>query len=456
MERIILFHDSRSAASIPVSATSAQGELWADLFRLCRSRLARNVAWSVIGNGFAQGGSFVSSVVTARVLGRESFGQFALIQSTVTALTCLASLGLGLTATKYISEYRASQPEKIGKLLGLSSILVVLAGLCFSIALAVCAPMLAVRGNHASLTAGLRLSTIWVFFLTLTGYQIGVLAGFENFRNIAWIGVISGAASPLLSWWGAVKFGVAGAIVAQCAGAVLLWSLYEIAVRAECRDRGLAVQYRGAWEQRSMLTRVSIPAAVCGMVGSLAVWGSNAILVRACGYGELAIFTAAGNLRSVVMFLPTLILRVAAPRLNYMFATGDLPGYSRAFWATVGVNGGLALVGASLAFLGGHQFVGLFGKEFAGSDVLLALILTSVVIEVIVNNLYLALFAACRFWRNLAGISLWMALLLSASAFAAPRYGAAGLAIAYLSAWSVAAVIYTVEARRQTSHRESS
>jgi O-antigen/teichoic acid export membrane protein len=454
MERTIPFHDAGSAASIPVRVTNAHRELWANLLRLGQSRVARSVVWSVIGSGFAQGGSFLSSVVLARVLGRESFGQFALIQSTVTAFTCLASLGLGLTATKYISEYRASQPEKIGKVLGLSSMLVVLAGLCFSIALAACAPMLAVRADHARLTAGLRLSTIAVFFLTLTGYQLGILAGFENFRSIARIGIICGLASPLLSWWGAVKFGMPGAVVAQCAGALLLWSLYEVAVRTECRERGLAVQYRGAWEQRSMLTRVSIPAAVCGMVGSLAVWGSNAILVRACGYGELALFTAAGNLRSVVMFLPALIFKVASPRLNHMFATGDLLRYSRAFWGAVAVNGGLALFGAALAFLGGHQFVRLFGKEFAGSNWLLALILSSVVIEVIANNLYLALFAGNRFWRQLAIMILWTALLLAASAFAAPRYGAVGLAIAYLAAWSVAAAIYAADARKQTRDRE--
>jgi O-antigen/teichoic acid export membrane protein len=96
----------------------------------------------------------------------------------------------------------------------------------------------------------------------------------------------------------------------------------------------------------------------------------------------------------------------------------------------------------------------LFGKEFAGSNWLLALILSSVVIEVIANNLYLALFAGNRFWRQLAIMILWTALLLAASAFAAPRYGAVGLAIAYLAAWSVAAAIYAADARKQTRDRE--
>ena len=194
--------------------------------------------------------------------------------------------------------------------------------------------------------------------------------------------------------------------------------MYGMALKAECRKRGLTVQYRGAWEQHSVLIRVSLPAAACGLVASLAVWGSNTVVVRACGYGELALFSAAANLRSIVMFFPALILRVVTPRLNYVFATGDLPGYNRAFWAAVGVNGGLALIGAFAAFLKGQPFVHLFGREFAGSDWLLALILASVIIEVIANNLFQAVYAGCRFWWNLAVMSLWTTVLLAVSAFA--------------------------------------
>ncbi len=326
-------------ACLPPRADLGPAKLWSRVLSLGQTRLARSMAWSIVGSAFAQGGSFLSSIVLARVLGKEPFGEFSFIQSTVTAFTTFASLGLGLTATKYITEYRASHPEKIGKLLGLSSMLVVLAGACFSIALAVCAPALAVRSDHSSIIPAFRLGTVCVFFLTLTGYQLGILAGFEAFKSIGRIGILCGLASPFLSWWGAVKFGMPGAVAAQCAGAVLLWSLYESAVRAECRRRGLAFQYRGAWEQRAVLTRVSIPATACGIVSSVVVWGSNAILAKASGYSELALFAAAGNLRSAVMFLPALTLRVAGPRLNYMFAADDA-GFNRSFWGTVGINGG--------------------------------------------------------------------------------------------------------------------
>jgi len=455
MERMISFHDSGMTDSVWARVRSAVEDLGATVVRRGQSRVGRGVAWSIVGNGFSQGGSFLSSLVVARVLGREFFGQFALIQSTVTVLTTLASLGVGLTATKYIAEYRASRTGSIGELLGLSSTLMVLAGLFFSCALGVGSPLLAVRAGQAAITAGFRLSTIAVFFLTLSGYQTGVLAGFENFRSIARTGMICGIANPMLTWWSAVRFGLEGGVAAQGASAFLLWLLYGISVKGECQRRGIAVEYRGAWGQRSILTSASVPAAVCGIVISVAVWGSNGILVRACGYSELALLTAASNLRSVVLFLPALIFRVASPRLSHLFAT-DPSTYSRCFWEVVGVNSALAFVIASIAFLRGHQFVRLFGKNFAGSNGLLALILTSVVIEVVATNLFLALLAGGRFWWNLGIQALWATHLLVASAFAAPRYGAAGVAMAYLSAWSMAALLYSAEALKQVNYRRQS
>ena len=48
--------------------------------------------------------------MVARILGKGAFGQFALILSTAIAITSVAGLGLGVTATKYVSEYRTADP----------------------------------------------------------------------------------------------------------------------------------------------------------------------------------------------------------------------------------------------------------------------------------------------------------------------------------------------------------
>src|SRR5688572_8210371 len=202
-------------------------------------RLLRGIAWNTLGGAMAQGGSFLGSIVIARILGRQVFGEYALIQSTAVALSSLAGLGLGITATKYVSQYRSTDPERVGRILGLSSLVAMAAGLCFSIGFLLAAPSMA-------------LASVYIFFITLNGYQIGAMAAFDAFRAIAWIGAAYGMANVLLSWWFATKWGLAGAVISQGAGAMLLWLLYQIALGRECRANGIVVRYRTAWQEQSV------------------------------------------------------------------------------------------------------------------------------------------------------------------------------------------------------------
>jgi len=62
--------------------------------------------WSVAGALISRGFLLAASVVCAWFLGKEGFGALGMIQSTTGMLGVLAGLGLGITATKYVSELR--------------------------------------------------------------------------------------------------------------------------------------------------------------------------------------------------------------------------------------------------------------------------------------------------------------------------------------------------------------
>lgn len=438
-------------------AEKEPGAWFAFLPRASGARLLRGVLWNTAGGAAAQGGSFLTSVLLARIFGRHVYGQFAWIQSTAVVLTCVAGLGLGVTATKYVSEHRVTDPARVGRILGLSSLVAITAALCFSLGLVIYAPSLAV-GEEATglLTLGLRLSAVYAFFLILNGYQAGALAGFEAFPSIARISGLYALTNLLLSGALALRLGLSGTVLAQGASALLLWLLCRRALTAQCRATNISVSYRGAWRERSVLMRFSAPAAISGVLASVAMWWCNATLVRVSGYSELALFSVVNNLRSMVLFLPALILRVAAPLLNNLLAGGDWQGYHRTFWGTVAVNGGLALFLATVLSLAGQQVLLLFGKEFAGSPAVILLLLGSVVVEVVATSLYQAIFTAGRLWRHFTIMSIWTVVLVTGSHLTSPRYGAAGLAFSYLVAWCVALGLYArIAPRREAASQES-
>jgi O-antigen/teichoic acid export membrane protein len=373
-----------------------------------------------------------------------------MVQSTVVALTSLSSLGLGVTATKYVSEYRTKEPERAGRILGLSSLIATVAAGCFSASLLFFARALALGNDETGvLEWSLRLGAIYVFFITMNGYQAGALAGLEAFGSIARISMIFGPANVMVS--GALSFwlGLKGAVLAQAAGAALLWSLYHYAVKEECRTRKIAIHYRDAWQERSILIRFSVPAAASGMAASVAMWGGNAILVKASGYAELALFTALVNIRSLVLFLPALITRVASPVLNNLLANGDLAGYRRIFARTAMVNSGLALLLATLIAATAGCILRLFGKDFVGGNALVLILLISVVLEVLANSLFQAVFTTGSLWWGFATSLVWTAILIGITNCTASRWGASGLAFAYLAAWCATVACYGALAWQQ-------
>ena len=94
-------------------------------------------------------------------------------------------------------------------------------------------------GQSEPVAWGLRWSAIYVYFVTLNGYQVGAMAGFEAFDAIAVISGCYGAARVLLTWLLAARCGFHGAVLAQGAGAVILWTLYHLALRRQCRKHGI-------------------------------------------------------------------------------------------------------------------------------------------------------------------------------------------------------------------------
>src|SRR5579871_1188153 len=55
-----------------------------------RGRFARGSFWSLMGAAIAQSSNLAASVIVARLLGREDFGKFGMIQSTIGMLGIFA------------------------------------------------------------------------------------------------------------------------------------------------------------------------------------------------------------------------------------------------------------------------------------------------------------------------------------------------------------------------------
>ena len=102
--------------------------------------------WEFFGRSPARGSRgflLAASVVCARFLGKEGFGALGMIQSTAGMFGVFAGLGLGLTATKYVAEFRRQDPTRAGRILALSASTAFVSGGAITVLLILLAPYLA-------------------------------------------------------------------------------------------------------------------------------------------------------------------------------------------------------------------------------------------------------------------------------------------------------------------------
>src|SRR5208282_2508704 len=83
-------------------------------------RLARGTFWVVSGSVLSRVLGLTSSIVLARIIGKVPFGELTTIQSTAGLFGAFAGLGIGITATKYVAEFRESETARCGRVLGFS------------------------------------------------------------------------------------------------------------------------------------------------------------------------------------------------------------------------------------------------------------------------------------------------------------------------------------------------
>ena len=94
--------------------------------------------WSVAGAVVSNGITLVMMMLLARLLGKETYGQFVVVQSTLSMVGVFAGFGIGTVAIRYTAELRAREPERLGRILTLSEFMVFGFGLVASVGLAFC------------------------------------------------------------------------------------------------------------------------------------------------------------------------------------------------------------------------------------------------------------------------------------------------------------------------------
>lgn len=408
-----------------------------------RGRLAWGAFWSLIGAVVSQGSILVASVIAARILGTVGFGELAIINSTVGMFGVFAGFGLGMTATKYVAEFRVEDPARAGRIIALSSVVALATGGLISLALFIFAPFLAARTLAAPhLVLEFRIGALLLLCNALNGAQTGALCGFEAFKAIAHANLLRGLYSFPATVGGVLLGRLPGAVCGLVLAAAIACLVNQWVLRSECRRAAVPIRYRAIASERRVLWDFSLPAFLSGAMVAPATWAVATMLVnQPNGYAEMGVFNAANQWRTALLFLPGLIGQVVVPILSSLQNAGGRHPARRVLLGAVLTNG-LCTIPVVLVLLPCSSWImSFYGDTFSPRGAVLQISLLSgalLAIQTPVGNL-IAAFG--RMWTGLFMNAGWAICFLSvAYGLLVLGWGAQAFACAYLAAYLVHAL----------------
>ena len=138
---------------------------------------------------------------------------------------------LGLTASKYISDYRVNNTDKIYSIYLITNVFTFIFGFITTLLIIIFASRIAINSlNSPSLTFDIKLGALLLFFTILNSAQVGVLSGLESFKTIAVNLFIATIIEILLLIIGAIYFSGSGAIIGMGIGFPFFFLLIFISI----------------------------------------------------------------------------------------------------------------------------------------------------------------------------------------------------------------------------------
>lgn len=401
-------------------------------------RMMNGAFWQFTGTALAKFIVLVAGIVVARILGQESYGEFGIVRSTITVFITLGIAGLGLTATKFISEYKKDHPEKIPSIYNITRFFSIILGIIISGLIILLAPIIADKTlDSPFLTNDLRWGGILLFFTILNGIQGGVICGFEDFKAIAINTLYGSIAESVLMCIGAYYWGVTGAIIGFGTGYIVIYICNRYSIRRILRENNIRIDSaRFNREDIKILYQFSLPAAISSLITVPVFWIIRSMLVVQNGYGQLAIYEAADQWKIIILFIPTAISQVVLPVLSSL-VNNDKSKFWKVLNFNLLLNSGIALVLCVIICMCGSFIMNMYGKGFDSPTTLIILCLSTVP-TAIATIVGLSISSRNKMWIGLSFNALWGTMvILFSKIFLSNGLGATGLALAITCAYTI-------------------
>jgi O-antigen/teichoic acid export membrane protein len=404
-----------------------------------KKRFVLGLFWSLFGSVGSKTLTMVSSILIARLLGSSIFGEYGMVSSTLSLFASFAGFGLGVTATKYISEYKNTDPTRTGKIIYISRIASIFSGLLVGAILFLLSQQISsTQLNAPHLLSSIQLSSVLLVVNTIGGVQVGILSGFQDFKGIARSTLFQNVISLPIFLLGSYYFGVIGLISGNLIIAIIALTINGILVKKNMHRFGIKPIRHELKDDTKVIWKFAVPSLFSTLMLSPVIWYGNLMLTNASGFSELGIFNAANQWKNLIMFIPIAIGNVILPiivSLKSENAQLEKVNISLTWYVMV------LMALPFLIFPEFFQFI--YGSDYSSSGFLESLVIASLVTCILGYRQGIARKLASRslMWWGVIDNLVW-SFIFVLSVFLFRQYGALGLSLAYLVAYIINSIIF--------------
>ena len=276
--------------------------------RLKKNSLFKDSFWALLGSAMGKGLSLLAGIAVARFLGKEIYGEYGTIRTTLMYIAIVSTFGFGYTATKFVADYISGKPEKLKSLVRTSLKITLIFSIALALGLTVFATPISRYIHAPQLEPQIRYFSILIVLNALTTTQIAVLSGLKRFRESAQINIYSGIVVFVASIIMTYLWGIGGAL-----GALFCSFAVQAVLNNQVINKALQTYTdtgRVTRSELSVMLKFSIPIALQESLYTIVHWLSLLLLIHYANYGEVGLSSAAGLWLSVVIFIPAMLKNV--------------------------------------------------------------------------------------------------------------------------------------------------
>lgn len=375
------------------------------------NRVLKGASWILFGSVLSKILLLIASIVVARILGKSTYGELGILRSTINSFAMIASMGLGITATKFIAENLYKDKSNIGGVIAFT----IRMSIVFSIVISFLIILFSGTLSHIIEAPHLRFELIIcafvLFFIALNGAQLGILAGFEKFDSIAKGALIGALFGVLLQIIGAYLIGIQGVLLGLGTNYLIMFLYYRFQIKKITNSLNIKVKFFGFIKFKDIFIKISLPAALGGLLVSPVFWLCNTIVVQQPnGFDEMAVLDASMQWQQIILFVPTTLSQLLLPILSSF--SNDPESFKKSFNFNLVLNISIALIILFVVILFSKNILQLYGKSFSDGTLMLILLSAATIPMICSGLIGKLLIAKEKVWVSFSFNLIWGVLIL--------------------------------------------